>query len=225
MPKCHWPQCPFYVIVVVLLFNFFCKRAYQNSSLIISWGNLAVLAQYKRIFLCCCIFSFYCYLFFSFSNKPAAYLTVLCFEQVQCWKQWDGGSRGSLLKNNNSCFHEKWVCREVMLCKDLRALCNARNKWTRLVLERGGLRWKMFMDTARVPLTQHRVIFTDRCWTRWPQSLMCVPFHKYVYNTCCLRPKYGSKNSEIIFSLTQNIWDQSLWLELKGKGIQKKWFS
>lgn len=138
MPECYCPQCPFYVIVV-LLFNFFCKRVYQNSSLIISWGKLGSVSTVQKNISLLLLYFFFILasFFFPFSNKPAAYLTVLCFEQVQCWKQWDGGSRGSLLKNNNSGFHEKWVCREVMLCKDLRALCNARTKCTRLVLERG----------------------------------------------------------------------------------------
>lgn len=54
----------------------------------------------------------------------------------QWWTQWDGGSRGSLLKE------QLWLSWKMsmqttggMLCKDLQALCNACTKWSHLVME------------------------------------------------------------------------------------------
>lgn len=66
-----------------LVFGFFCKWAYQRSSLI-GWGGggggvLAALVQHKRIFLF--MFSVH-FLFSPILNKPAAHLTVFCFEWV-----------------------------------------------------------------------------------------------------------------------------------------------
>lgn len=214
-----------------LVFNFFCKGVHQNSSLIRRWGILAVLQQHKTIFLLLfCIFL----VFFQFQISLQHIWQTLCFEQVQWWKQWDGGSRGSLLKEQ-----QRWLSWEMsmqttggMLCKDLQALCDACPKCTRLVLEwwcgNEGCPW-----TQQGSLLHNTVIFTERCLTRWPQ-LFCV------YAVFITRQKWylyimfvvwswnmASKIPKLFVAYTkhaQYIIHHSVCLYLKSKRMRMKWF-
>lgn len=74
--------------MVVLEVHFFGKWVHINHNR----GDLGSVQTTFLVFL----------VFFSISNKPPAYLTELCFEQVQWRKQWDAGSRGSLLKKTTT---------------------------------------------------------------------------------------------------------------------------
>lgn len=125
----------------------------------------------------------------------------------QWWTQWDGGSRGSLLKE------QLWLSWKMsmqttggMLCKDLQALCNACTKWSHLVMEQLCGKWRMFMDTVRV-LSHNTGLFSLKGVWQEGRSHLCVSgvYHKsktvFVYYICCLKLKCDSKNPKMICSL------------------------
>lgn len=85
-------------VMVVLEVHFFGKWVHINHR-----GNLGSVQTTFLVFL----------VFFRFQISLQH---IWQCSDLQWRKQWDAGSRGSLLKNNNSGFHEKWVCRQLQAC-------------------------------------------------------------------------------------------------------------
>lgn len=115
------------------------------------------------------IYFFCIFLVFPILRKPAAYLTVLCFQRIQGWKQWDCGGWGSLLKEQQFWLsweneyadywrHAVWGSTGIVRCLHQMDL---------LALEWCSGNERMSMDTARVLLcdTQQNEVLFDQMAT------------------------------------------------------------
>lgn len=147
------------------MFHFFCILAeFLINQKTGSLGNGTAPEKKK----CCHCFVVY-FLFFPILNKPAAYLTALCFERVQWWEQWDGGSRGSLLKEQfwlswENEYADDW--RHAVQRSTVQALCKAFTKCSRLCWESGVCPWT---QQGSLLCNIYYIIFTKGYFAKWPQ--------------------------------------------------------
>lgn len=146
--------------------------------------------------------------FFSISNKPAAYLTDTLFwastvvEAMGWWQQRELVKRTTTLAFMRNEYADDWRYAVQRSTGIVRCLPQMHSPGAGMVV----WEWRMSMDTAGIPFTQHSY-FHWKVFDKMTTVVLCVcsVYHTakmvFVYNVCCLKLKYGFKNSKIVCSL------------------------